>query len=141
MLVMLLQGTGSYDFDLVLQSLAESMSIVSELPTFISLRPLRLTQFFVFHVGRQSYQSFFFFSSRRRHTRLQGDWSSDVCSSDLCRWSAPRRSRHSACTARRRSAGSARASGPTRRRPSWCCVDTSAGSCLPLDREIGRAHV
>src|ERR1022692_1558001 len=28
---------------------------------------------------------FFFFSSRRRHTRLQGDWSSDVCSSDLHR--------------------------------------------------------
>src|SRR5256885_16019502 len=28
---------------------------------------------------------FFFFSSRRRHTRLQGDWSSDVCSSDLSR--------------------------------------------------------
>src|SRR2546426_1281596 len=27
--------------------------------------------------------STFFFSSRRRHTRLQGDWSSDVCSSDL----------------------------------------------------------
>src|SRR5256885_5617638 len=27
----------------------------------------------------------FFFSSRRRHTRLQGDWSSDVCSSDLIR--------------------------------------------------------
>src|SRR5256885_10928729 len=27
----------------------------------------------------------FFFSSRRRHTRLQGDWSSDVCSSDLQR--------------------------------------------------------
>src|SRR5256885_9114270 len=25
----------------------------------------------------------FFFSSRRRHTILQGDWSSDVCSSDL----------------------------------------------------------
>src|SRR5256885_2952376 len=24
-----------------------------------------------------------FFSSRRRHTRLQGDWSSDVCSSDV----------------------------------------------------------
>src|SRR5256885_1306869 len=29
------------------------------------------------------YCFFFFFSSRRRHTRLQGDWSSDVCSSDL----------------------------------------------------------
>src|SRR3989454_11622739 len=28
----------------------------------------------------------FFFSSRRRHTRLQGDWSSDVCSSDLVGW-------------------------------------------------------
>src|SRR6266487_181384 len=27
---------------------------------------------------------FFFFSSRRRHTRWTGDWSSDVCSSDLC---------------------------------------------------------
>src|SRR5437868_10253826 len=27
--------------------------------------------------------SFFFFSSRRRHTRSKRDWSSDVCSSDL----------------------------------------------------------
>src|SRR5438046_1284359 len=40
---------------------------------------------------------FFFFSSRRRHTRLVSDWSSDVCSSDLpaleardCRSSAAR---------------------------------------------------
>src|SRR5437867_10784807 len=36
----------------------------------------------------QAFQSnstriFFFFSSRRRHTRSYGDWSSDVCSSDL----------------------------------------------------------
>src|SRR5207248_11605575 len=49
---------------------------------------------------------FFFFSSRRRHTRSYGDWSSDVCSSDLrscarrwrSRWasqkSLPVRSRH-----------------------------------------------
>src|SRR3712207_8054108 len=31
---------------------------------------------------------FFFFSSRRRHTRYWRDWSSDVCSSDLerTRW-------------------------------------------------------
>src|SRR5438876_7857703 len=29
------------------------------------------------------YVFFFFFSSRRRHTRWTGDWSSDVCSSDL----------------------------------------------------------
>src|SRR2546429_8814189 len=27
--------------------------------------------------------AFFFFSSRRRHTRCSRDWSSDVCSSDL----------------------------------------------------------
>src|SRR5258706_10916334 len=31
--------------------------------------------------GVQTYV--FFFSSRRRHTRLVSDWSSDVCSSDL----------------------------------------------------------
>src|SRR6266513_4477109 len=29
------------------------------------------------------YSSFFFFSSRRRHTISKRDWSSDVCSSDL----------------------------------------------------------
>src|SRR5947199_4045775 len=35
---------------------------------------------------------FFFFSSRRRHTRCLSDWSSDVCSSDLARSWAARRS-------------------------------------------------
>src|SRR5256885_12394004 len=35
----------------------------------------------------RSLSMFFCFSSRRRHTRLQGDWSSDVCSSDLDRLS------------------------------------------------------
>src|SRR5690348_4618610 len=30
-----------------------------------------------------SFKNFFFFSSRSRHTRWMGDWSSDVCSSDL----------------------------------------------------------
>src|SRR6266478_9234357 len=29
---------------------------------------------------------FFFFSSSRRHTRFDCDWSSDVCSSDLWQW-------------------------------------------------------
>src|SRR5256885_12656630 len=40
------------------------------------------------HSGRRASDYIvFFFSSRRRHTRLQGDWSSDVCSSDLIlRW-------------------------------------------------------
>src|SRR5256886_6088527 len=32
---------------------------------------------------------FFFFSSRRRHTRFDCDWSSDVCSSDLTVASVP----------------------------------------------------
>src|SRR2546427_8802027 len=32
-----------------------------------------------------SHFCFFFFSSRRRHTRFDCDWSSDVCSSDLVR--------------------------------------------------------
>src|SRR2546421_6621912 len=42
----------------------------------------------------QSLSVFFFFSSRRRHTRSDRDWSSDVCSSDLDRPEARRRSRH-----------------------------------------------
>src|SRR5437764_13863371 len=34
-------------------------------------------------VERMHIPEFFFFSSRRRHTRYIGDWSSEVCSSDL----------------------------------------------------------
>src|SRR5437870_12829849 len=33
--------------------------------------------------GPADISTFFFFSSRRRHTRWPRDWSSDVCSSDL----------------------------------------------------------
>src|SRR2546427_2584396 len=36
------------------------------------------------------YFVFFFFSSRRRHTRFDCDWSSDVCSSDLAHPFSPR---------------------------------------------------
>src|SRR5258706_10119096 len=36
-------------------------------------------------VGSLVSHLFFFFSSRRRHTRLVSDWSSDVCSSDMNR--------------------------------------------------------
>src|SRR5437764_4228411 len=43
------------------------------------------------------YFFFFFFSSRRRHTRYIGDWSSDVCSSDLER---PRNALHHAAAHR-----------------------------------------
>src|SRR5947199_5586114 len=35
------------------------------------------------HSSFSSFSLFFFFSSRRRHTRCLSDWSSDVCSSDL----------------------------------------------------------
>src|SRR5256886_8493596 len=35
------------------------------------------------HQMYRSVHYFFFFSSRRRHTRFDCDWSSDVCSSDL----------------------------------------------------------
>src|SRR2546430_12728719 len=35
-------------------------------------------------VDEDQHTVFFFFSSRRRHTRFDCDWSSDVCSSDLC---------------------------------------------------------
>ena len=34
-------------------------------------------------VAEVDMDNYFFFSSRRRHTRYIGDWSSDVCSSDL----------------------------------------------------------
>src|SRR2546426_36489 len=47
----------------------------------------------------------FFFSSRRRHTRLQGDWSSDVCSSDLRRRQRDRQRLH---RRRRRGTGATR---------------------------------
>src|SRR5690606_39522436 len=36
-------------------------------------------------IRQQTAYVLFFFSSRRRHTRFSRDWSSDVCSSDLCR--------------------------------------------------------
>src|SRR2546430_5143556 len=35
------------------------------------------------HAKSLAHNSYFFFSSRRRHTRFDCDWSSDVCSSDL----------------------------------------------------------
>src|SRR2546430_5014296 len=52
---------------------------------------------------------FFFFSSRRRHTRFDCDWSSDVCSSDL----APRARRF-------RAGGRTRAQGEDLRH--WCTL-------------------
>src|SRR2546429_3687086 len=43
---------------------------------------MRASSYCSSRMNRRLY-SFFFFSSRRRHTRCSRDWSSDVCSSDL----------------------------------------------------------
>src|SRR5690625_7487062 len=50
---------------------------------------------------------FFFFSSRRRHTRWPRDWSSDVCSSDLNPLDAPRIDNNYLSTERDRAAARA----------------------------------
>src|SRR5690348_17522325 len=44
---------------------------------------LSMSMTYVFFLCSLFFFFFFFFSSRRRHTRWTGDWSSDVCSSDL----------------------------------------------------------
>src|SRR5690348_18010175 len=47
------------------------------------MRESEVDEFILDGVDFESGHFFFFFSSRRRHTRWTGDWSSDVCSSDL----------------------------------------------------------
>src|SRR5438046_2669945 len=69
----------------------------------------------------------FFFSSRRRHTRLVSDWSSDVCSSDLCERKPTGRSQCAACTYRK----------PTGRSDRWGYRRCETGWCRW--RQIGRA--
>src|SRR5205807_3626625 len=88
---------------------------------------------------------FFFFSSRRRHTRLQGDWSSDVCSSDLSS-AAQALSRASTAPARASRAGGggrSPAQGLRRRRGAPCL--SRVRPLLPLpplrseERRVGKA--
>src|SRR5690606_39752084 len=97
-----------------------------------------------------SLRSFFFFSSRRRHTRFSRDWSSDVCSSDLARQAEverPQRAlarpghqrvepRHeigrASCRERVQISGVAVSSKKQRRRQRWTRKDirtTQSGSC------------
>src|SRR5688572_31698019 len=59
---------------------------------------------------------FFFFSSRRRHTRFDCDWSSDVCSSDLAAV-AVRMSARSRSARRGRERGRAAVAADRARRP------------------------
>src|SRR5438445_13666937 len=72
--------------------------------------------------------NFFFFSSRRRHTRYWRDWSSDVCSSDLVpAWPG--------CRAGAIAGGAPPGGG-------WCVLADSAGGPghrLPAGDKIGRA--
>ena len=58
------------------QTLTTSLKFKKELKCWVSLDG-HVYSYLVCTWGK------FFFSSRRRHTKLQGDWSSDVCSSDL----------------------------------------------------------
>src|SRR5256885_6776658 len=64
------------------------MTLECVTPTLLAFKLLLLSMLFFFQAedGIRDYKVTgvqFFFSSRSRHTRLQGDWSSDVCSSDL----------------------------------------------------------
>src|SRR5256885_6297123 len=95
---------------------------------------------------------FFFFSSRRRHTRLQGDWSSDVCSSDLAWTRAARRAASWACSAVTEASALRSlmrcgwASTSAIRSPALTCWPSSTCRRLTCPEtwaptEIGRAHV
>src|SRR5579871_2900656 len=87
---------------------------------------------------------FFFFSSRRRHTRSLRDWSSDVCSSDLdpsssratrsssitcCSIAPPPSPTCRGCATRSRAGSSRPPSIRAARRRSWCdgCLLPRAG--------------
>src|SRR5256885_11822531 len=83
--------------------------------------------------------SYFFFSSRRRHTRLQGDWSSDVCSSDLPSTSnkttaVRRRSDNAPRAERRRSLSSLRTAAASGRGPP----PTNEASRRSEERRVGK---
>src|SRR5437016_12260377 len=85
----------------------------------------------------------FFFSSRRRHTRLVSDWSSDVCSSDLGRsefWRHSTRRKaweecnHSAPTCKRVSRSEERRVGKECRSRWWACHLNKTGEASWKDR-------
>src|SRR5437016_8464562 len=62
------------------------MVTLHEVITFIDSMQISISSLQTHNVnrcGRSRHLASFFFSSRRRHTRLVSDWSSDVCSSDL----------------------------------------------------------
>src|SRR2546429_9990672 len=78
---------------------------------------------------------YFFFSSRRRHTRCSRDWSSDVCSSDLKR-TAPRSPSPRVCPRAKSSRWRAQCGVTSVRGPDNYDADQLPCGGLP---EIGRA--
>src|SRR2546429_2413160 len=89
---------------------------------------------------------FFFFSSRRRHTRCSRDWSSDVCSSDLGTYnsksfpaqSVDRGGKHGAASESRPWARRDARVGGRVRVPRW--LDSRGRRRVPRGR-LARAHV
>src|SRR2546430_8402472 len=78
------------------------------------------------YVTTAQHFTFFFFSSRRRHTRFDCDWSSDVCSSDLNHSSSPSQSnRRVRCPAMNPTRTISSAATKTIRGSRDCCGCTS----------------
>src|SRR5438093_1989863 len=83
---------------------------------------------------------FFFFSSRRRHTRLVSDWSSDVCSSDLIAVDVADCDRHAAAKGRIVSEeGRLEVARNVKNAYVWAAADSRRRDDVGLAVEIGRA--
>src|SRR2546421_6676828 len=80
----------------------------------------------------------FFFSSRRRHTRSDRDWSSDVCSSDLV-WSAICYGRAPTATDRRPNAHRLLLGLSTRSSPYFATPEGLSEGAPPL-RRVSRSE-
>src|SRR5437867_10765979 len=78
---------------------------------------------------------FFFFSSRRRHTRSYGDWSSDVCSSDLLAQTAPGFSPASTHLAPAHAQCARVLPATLRKFLVWCCCSSYLPTRLPREIE------
>src|SRR5256886_13345134 len=83
-------------------------------------------RFAVFHRVRVV---IFFFSSRRRHTRFDCDWSSDVCSSDLVRFGS--RSPTPVPASRRKTMSGSSRSSSRQRSESISAKERALGSRSP----------
>src|SRR5437867_9584186 len=89
---------------------------------FKLISSIKLISKAIFEIVRSlSFNSIFFFSSRRRHTRSYGDWSSDVCSSDL-----------ESTSGRRPAAGAARSALPDVLSQSRRTAPPRTGAAAPL---------